>query len=103
MCSCDAFPVYVSKVEGVPKLPRELDVFCLQCISSTVLSLGGPMVTAFNSWAPGFVSEMKSYYLPFYEEKEMKELEKPVTEMGKEDSDRRWMCLLERMGFGDRS
>jgi SMC interacting uncharacterized protein involved in chromosome segregation len=46
--------------------------------------------------------------IPFYGEKERKELEKaaPATEIEKmereiqkEDRERRWMCLLERMGF----
>ena len=102
MCPCDLFPVYASKVEGVPKLPPELNVFCLQCISADVLSLGAPVVMAFSNWAPGFVSEMEANYVPFYEKKERKKLEKPATEMEKEDRERRWMCLLERMGFADR-
>ena len=33
---------------------------------------------------------------------ERKELDKPVTEMEKENGDRRWMRLLERLGFIDR-
>jgi len=54
---------------------------------------------------------MKAYYIPFYGEKERKELEAsaPANEIEKmereiqtEDRERRWMCLLERMGFGDR-
>ena len=59
-------------------------------------------VTAFGNWAPGFVAELEAYYVPFYEKKERKKLEKPATEMEKEDRKRRWMCLLERMGFVDR-
>ena len=102
MCPCDLFPVYASKVEGVPKLPPELNAFCLQRISANVLSLGAPVVKVFGNWAPGFVSEMEAYYVPFYERKEKKKLEKPATEMEKEDRERRWMCLLERMGFVDR-
>ena len=94
MCPCDLFPVYASKVEGVPKLPPELNAFCLQCISANVLSLGAPLVKVFGNWAPRFVSEMEAYYVPFYERKEKKKLEKPATEMEKEDRERRWMCLL---------
>ncbi len=108
------FPVYASKVEGVPKLPPELNAFCLQCIAANVLTLGGPVVRAFESWVPGFVAELEAYYIPFYGTKERKELEKTeaVTamekmekmerEIQKEDRARRWMCLLERMGFADR-
>jgi hypothetical protein len=102
MCPCDLFPVYASKVEGVPKLPPELNAFCLQCISANVLSLGAPIVMAFGNWAPGFVAELEAYYVAFYEKKEKKKLEKSATEMEKEDRERRWMCLLERMGFADR-
>jgi hypothetical protein len=94
--------VYASKVEGVSKLPPELSAFCLQCISANVLSLGSPVVMAFSNWAPSFVSELEAYYVPFYEKKERKKLEKPMTEMEKEDRERRWMCLLERLGFVDR-
>ena len=76
-----------------------------------VLTLGGPMVRAFESWVPGFVAELEAYYIPFYGTKERKELEKTeaVTamekmerEIQKEDRERRWMCVLERMGFADR-
>jgi hypothetical protein len=111
MCPCNLFPVYASKVEGVAKLPPELNAFCLQCISANVVTLGGPLVRALESWAPGFVPEMEAYYIPFYGEKERKELEKaaPATELEKmereiqaEDRERRWMCLLERMGFAGR-
>ena len=109
MCPCDLFPVYVSKVDGVPKLPPELNAFCLQCISATVLSLGGPVVRALSDWAPGFATEMQTYYLLFYEEKEKKDWEKQKSaradvekEIEKEDRERRWMCLLERMGFAGR-
>jgi hypothetical protein len=102
MCPCDLFPVYASKVEGVSKLPPELNAFCLQCIVTNVMALGVPLVTAFSHWAPGFMSEMEMYYVPFYDKKEEKELEKLATEMEKEDRERRWMCLLERMGFVDR-
>ena len=62
MYPCDLFPVYASKVEGVPKLPPELNAFCLQCISANVLSLGAPLVKVFGNWAPGFVSEMALLY-----------------------------------------
>ena len=84
------------------KLPPELDAFCLQCICANVLSLGAPIVQAFNNWAPGFVPEVEAYYVPCYGAKERKERDKPVTEMEKENSDRRWMRLLERLGFIDR-
>ena len=109
MCSCDLFPVYASKVEGVPTLPPELNAFCLHCISATVLSLGGAVVRALGNWAPGFVPEMQAYYMVFYDEKEKTAVEKlksAATEMEKEiekeEKERRWMCLLERMGFGGR-
>ena len=102
ICPCGLFPVYASKAEGVSKLPPELDAFCLQCICANVLSLGAPIVQAFNNWAPGFVPEVEAYYVPCYGAKERKELDKPVTEMEKENSDRRWMRLLERLGFIDR-
>ena len=57
------------------------------------------------AWAPGFVRlvpELEAYYVPCDGAKERKELDKPVTEMEKENSDRRWMRLLERLGFIDR-
>ena len=84
------------------KLPPELDAFCLQCICANVLSLGAPIVQAFNNWAPGFVPELEAYYVSCYGAKERKELAKPVIEMEKENGDRRWMRLLERLGFIDR-
>ena len=102
ICPCGLFPVYASKAEEVSKLPPELDAFCLQCICANVLSLGAPIVQAFNNWAPGFVPEVEAYYVPCYGAKERKELDQPVTEMEKENSDRRWMRLLERLGFIDR-
>jgi len=74
MCSCDLFPVYADKVEGVPKLPPELNAFCLHCISADVLAFGGPLVKACSIWAPGFIKEMEAHYITFYEEKEFKEL-----------------------------
>ena len=102
MCSCDLFPVYASKVDGVAGLPPELDAFCLQCITANVLTVGKPLMTAFNRWAPGFVTEVEANYIPFYGKKEKKDFEKPTTELEKENIERRWMCLLERMGFIDR-
>ena len=102
ICPCGLFPVYASKAENVSKLPPELDAFCLQCTCANVLSLGAPIVQAFNNWAPGFVPELEAYYVSFYGAKERKELDKPVTEMEKENGDRRWMRLLERLGFIDR-
>ena len=103
MCPCDLFPVYASKVEGVPTLPPELNAFCLQCISANVVSIGAPLVMALGSWAPGFMAEMQAYYLPCYDKREREKLEKLATEMEKEDRERRWGCLLERMGFVDRA
>ena len=81
LCPCDLFPVYASKVEGVPKLPIELNVFCLQYIAASLVTLGGPLVRALESWAPGFVPEMEAYYIPFYEEKERKELEQSAPQL----------------------
>ena len=55
---------------------------------------------------------MQAYYIPFYEEKEREELgsaapvneiEKMEREIQTEDRERRWMCLLERMGLGART
>ena len=103
MCPCDLFPVYASKVEGVSKLPPELNAFCLQCISANVVSIGAPLVMALGSWAPGFMAEMQAYYVPCYDKREREKLEKRATEMEKEDRERRWGCLLERMGFVDRA
>jgi hypothetical protein len=92
MCPFDLFPVYASKVEGVPTLPPELHAFCLQCISAklNVVSLGAPLVMALENWAPGFMAEMQAYYSPCYEKREREKLEKHATEMEKEDRERRW-------------
>ena len=108
ICACDLFPVYASKVEGVPKLPRELDAFCLRRISANVVSLGEPVLRGLETWAPGFEPEMEAYYTPFYGEKERKELGKtaPANELEQmereiqdEEKEHRWMCLLQRMGW----
>jgi hypothetical protein len=66
------------------------------------MSLGAPLVMALTTWAPGFVSEMEAYYVAFYGKKERSALDTLPTEMEKEDRERRWRCLLERMGFVDR-
>jgi hypothetical protein len=112
MCPCGLFPVYADKVEGIPKLPPELNTFCLYCIFTEVLGFGGPLVKACNIWAPGFIQEMEAHYITFYEEKEfneIKSLKTPMTELEKveqaimkEEKQRRWMGLLERMGFAER-
>ena len=78
ICACDLFPVYASKVEGLPRLAPELDAFCLRCICANVVALGEPVMRALERWAPGFEPEMEVYYIPFYGEKERKELGKPA-------------------------
>jgi hypothetical protein len=104
--------VYATKVEGAPKLPPELNAFCLNCISANVVLIGGALMRFCESWVPGFIAEMQAYYIPFYEDKEREELgsaapvneiEKMEREIQEEDRQRRWMCLLERVGMGART
>ena len=103
--------MYASKVEGVAKLPPELNAFCIECIAATAVNLGTPIVRALESWAPGFMSELEAYYTPVYVEKERKEFgkaapttlrEKMEREIQAEERERRWMCLMERMGYAGR-
>ena len=39
-------------------------------LASSVLSLGAPILQAFNNWAPGFVPELEAYYVSCYGAKE---------------------------------
>ena len=72
------------------------------------MALGEPVIRALERWAPGFEPEMEAYYIPFYGEKERKELGKTAPadefeqmerEIQDEEKELRWVSLLQRMGW----